>query len=472
MWFSKGTCFRKSFFTGVVVCAGVILLQVAPNQATQWFISPGGNDKSDGTSEATPFKSLSQADSKLAPGDTITVLDGTYPAGLPYGASSITKSGTPNAWITVRAKNRRAPLFSLAESARQNPGDKSVVEWSGISLVNVSYIKLIGLSVQGWNPTHAVVSSSNGICIQSCHHIVVQDCRVSDCSGAGIGGSPEHWIGNEKITGPLDFITLDGNEVSGCAFWSQYDTSGISLWVATSAGLGADPSGYNMIIRRNISYDNANKVGADGKDITTATDGNGIIIDTFETYPYATLVEGNLVYNNCGRGITSTHSSNLTYRYNTCWHNTRNALGAGSPGGPWPLGELEANAGDNILVEDNIAIANSNAWSRALILSANTAVVRNNLLIGPRQVDKIVHLTESGTIVADPKFINPSADPKVADFRLQPGSPALKAANSTPAPSPDLAGTIGRRGEANDLGAYQQPVSVAPASTISPAQQR
>ena len=59
-----------------------------------------------------------------------------------------------------------------------------------------------------------------------------------------------------------------------------------------------------------------------------------------------------------------------------------------------------------------------------------------NLLIGPRQVDKIVHLTESGTIVADPKFINPSADPKVADFRRQPGSPALKAANSTPAPSP------------------------------------
>jgi hypothetical protein len=226
--------------------------------------------------------------------------------------------------------------------------------------------------------------------------------------------------------------------------------------VATSAGLGADPSGYNMIIRRNISHDNANRVGADGRPIETATDGNGIIIDYFQTYPYHTLVEGNLVYNNCGRGITSTHSSNLTYRYNTCWHNTRNVLGVGS-GGPWNTGELEADEGDHVLVEDNIAIANSNTWSKALILSAKTVVLKNNLLIGPRQVDAIVHLTESGTITADPKFINPSADPTVADFRLQAGSPALGAASTTPAPNPDLAGTPRPRDGANDLGAYQHP---------------
>lgn len=449
---NKKTMFQlnKTFLTGVVVCAGVLLLQAAPTHAAEWFISPGGNDTNVGISEAAPFKSLSKADSMLAAGDTITVLDGAYPVG------AITKSGTPDAWITVRAKNRRAPVFSLAESARQNPGNTSVVEWNGFGLVNVAYIKLIGLSVQGWNPNHVAVASGNGICIQSCHHILVKDCRVSDCSGAGIGGSPEHWIGNRVVKGPEDFITIEDSEVSGCAFWCKYDSSGISLWVATSAGLGADPSGYNMIIRRNISHNNANKVGADGKPIETATDGNGIIIDYFQAYPYNTLVEGNLVYNNCGRGITSTHSSNLTYRYNTCWHNTRNVLGVGS-GGPWPTGELEADEGDNVLIEDNIAVANSNAWSKALILSLKTAVLKNNLLIGPRQVEKSVNLTESGTIVAAPKFVNPSVDPTVADFRLQAGSPALGAANSTPAPNPDLAGTTRPQGRTNDLGAYQRP---------------
>ena len=418
---------HRAFLMGVVVCVGGFLLPATPLHATEWFISPSGNDANAGTREETPFQSLSKADSVLAPGDTITILDGVYPIG------AITKSGNPGAWITVRAKNRRAPVFSLAESARRNPGDPGVVEWNVFSLVNVSYIRLIGFRVQGWNPAHAVVGIGNGICLQSCHHIVVRDCQVSDCSGCGIGGSPEHWIGNQRIPGPEDFITIEDNEVSGCAYWSRYDTSGISLWVATSAGLGADPSGYNMIVRRNISHDNANKVGANGQPIETATDGNGIIIDSFQDYPYNTLVEGNLVYNNCGRGITSTHSSNLTYRDNTCWHNTRNRLGVGA-GGPWPTGELEADAGDHVLIENNIAVANNNPWSKALILSVKTAVLRNNLLVGPRQVEKTTGLTETGTLTADPKFINPSADPKVANFHLQAGSPA--------------------RGAAGDLGAY------------------
>ncbi len=410
-----------------MVCAGAFLFPASSLRGTEWFISPGGNDANPGTGEAAPFQTLAKADSMLAPGDTITVLDGTYPVG------AITKSGTPGAWITVRAKNRRVPVFSLAESARLNPGNTGVLEWNGFSLVNVSYIKLTGLRVEGWNPDHLPVSSGHGICIQSCHHIVVQDCQVSDCSGAGIGGSPEHWIGNERIKGVEDFITIEDNEVSGCAFWCKYDTSGISLWVATDAGLGADPCGYNMIVRRNISRDNANKVGADGKPIETASDGNGIIIDYFQNYPYRTLVEGNLVYNNCGRGITSTHSSNLTYRYNTCWHDTRNVLGMGA-GGPWATGELEADDGDHILIEENIAVANSNPWSRALILSAKTVVLRNNVLLGPREVDQAVNLDESGTITANPEFVHPSADPKDADFHLQAGSPALPVSAGWPGP--------------------------------------
>ena len=404
-------------FTALVTCAGCLFLLAVPTHATEWFISPIGSDANPGTSELNAFKSLQKADSMLAPGDTITALDGTYPAG------AITKSGTPGAWITVRARNWRRPTFSLAESARQNPGNKSVPEWNGFGLANVSYVKLIGLTVEGWNPSHAVVSSGHGICIQSCHHITVQDCRVKDCSGAGIGGSPEYWIGNKKVTGPLDFITIEDNEVSGCAYWCQYDTSGISLWVAKDAGLGADPSGYNIVVRRNISRENANKAGMDGKDITTATDGNGIIIDSFEAYPYRTLVEGNLVYNNGGRGVTSTHSSNLTYRHNTCWHNCCNALGIGS-GGPWKTGELDAEVGDNVLIEDNIAVSNNKPWSQALVLSATNAILKNNLLNGPRMVDKIVHLTENGTITDDPRFINPSTDPTVALFRLKTGSPA------------------------------------------------
>jgi parallel beta-helix repeat protein len=434
-------------FIKLVIYVGGFLLLISPLHATEWFISPAGNDANAGTSEGAPFQSLQKADSVVEPGDTITVLDGTYPVG------AITKSGKPEAWITVRAKNRRVPVFSLAESARLDPGHAYMAEYNGFSLVNVAYVKLIGLSVQGWNPDHHAVDSGHGICIQSSHHILIKDCRVSDCSGAGIGGSPEHWIGNQRIKGPEDFITIEDNEVSGCAFWCKYDTSGISLWVATSAGLGADPSGYNMIVRRNISHGNANRIAADGKPVEAATDGNGIIIDYFQDYPYNTLVEGNLVYDNGGRGITSTHSSNLTFRYNTCWHDCINPLGVGS-GGPWDTGELEADDGNNILMEDNIAVANDKAWSKSLLVASKSAVLKNNLFMGPCRVDKEVKLTESGTISGDPKFIRPSADPAVADFRLQARSPALGAGNGTP-PSPDLAGTVRASGTAGDLGAIQ-----------------
>ena len=67
----------------------------------------------------------------------------------------------------------------------------------------------------------------------------------------------------------------------------------------------------------------------------------------------------------------------------------------------------------------------------------------------------------SGTLLdvlmqtADPKLVNPSADPLAANFRLQPGSPAIGAADGAPAPPTDLDGGARPGGHANALGAYQ-----------------
>jgi hypothetical protein len=152
-------------------------------------------------SATSPFQSMFKANSVLAPGDTLILRDGAYPVG------AITKSGAPNAWITVRAKNPRKAILSLELSARQNPRNPGSLEWNGLSLANVFYIKVIGLSMQGWNPKHAAVSSGHGINIQGCHHILIRDCRVKDCSGSGISGSPKWWTGPNKVNGPLDFIT-------------------------------------------------------------------------------------------------------------------------------------------------------------------------------------------------------------------------------------------------------------------------
>ncbi len=448
---------------------GLLLLLIAalPSlaQAAEWFISPIGNDATNsGRSEKSPFQSMHKANTVLAPSDTLILLDGTYPVG------AITKSGAPDAWITVRAKNPRKAILSLELSARQNPGNPGLLEWNCLSLAKVSYIKVIGLSMQGWNPKHATVSSGHGINIQGCHHVLIRDCRAKDCSGSGISGSPELWMGSSKVNGPLDFITVEDNEVSGCAFWNQYLCHGISLWKSHSAGLGADPSGFNCIVRRNISYGNENKVGLGGGPVAKATDGNGIILDCNNDngYPHATLVEGNLVFNNGGRGIHVLKSNNVTVRYNTCWHNNRCRLE-----GTWKQGELESDGSANFHAENNIAVGNTNAWSAALALHSFGAtlpmVLKNNLLFGAREVGQQVALTETGTVRADPRFVNPSTDPAGANFRLQAGSPAIRAGDATPAASPDLAGTTRPQGPANDLGGYQ---FTPPSHRSLPAQYR
>ena len=429
----------------------LIVALSSPAQATEWFISPLGNDATNsGASERSPFQSMFKADSVMAPGDTLTLLDGTYPVG------AITKSGAPRAWITVRAKNPRKAILSLELSAKQDPLNPGLLERNCLSLANVFYVKVIGLSMQGWNPKHATVGSGHGINIQGCHHILIRNCRVKDCSGSGISGSPEVWTGSNKVNGPLDFITIEDNEVSGCAFWNQYLCSGISVWKSHSAALGVDPSGFNCVIRRNMSYGNENKVGPWGGPVAKATDGNGIILDCNNDngYPHATLVEGNLVFNNGGRGIHVLKSDNITVRYNTCWHNNRCRLD-----GTWKRGELESDGSAGFRAEDNIAAGNTNTWSAALALHSFgptlSMVLKNNLLFGAREVNQQVALSETGTLRVDPRFVKPSDDPAVADFRLQGGSPAIRAGDATPAPSPDLAGIPRPQGPVNDLGAYK-----------------
>lgn len=389
-------------------------------RAAEYFVSPtSGNDSNAGTSESSALKSWDAVEKRLGPGDVVTLLPGTYPP------ISMTKSGTADAWITVRAKEPRQAIISLA--AGWHDGSSKCVDLS-----NVAYVKIIGLKVVGCASTdHTIVDAQHGISINGCHHVLVQNCRVQDCSGSGIGGYDQYWDKTGLHHGVLDFITIEGNEVSGCAFWCKYLSSGISMCNAKDAGLGKDPSGYNFVIRNNICYGNENKIGEytkDIKDVATATDGNGIIIDYFypnNHYPLSVLVEGNLCFNNGGRGIHVFHSNNTTVRFNTCWHNNRNKLF-----GSWSQGELEADWADGYEAADNIAVANGDArWSAALCVHASTSptTLISNQFFGPREIDSAVKLTESGTKTDAPLFVNASTNHATANFHLQPNSPSVHA---------------------------------------------
>ena len=84
-------------------------------------------------------------------------------------------------------------------------------------------------------------------------------------------------------------------------------------------------------MRNNVSHDNLTKTG-------NHTDGNGIIIDDFQStqtsgfqnYTFPTLVDGNVVYNNGGKGIAVHWSDNVTIRNNTAYHNNTDNKNTGT----------------------------------------------------------------------------------------------------------------------------------------------
>ena len=89
-------------------------LAASPVSATTYHISTTGADSNSGTSPGSAWKTFAFAVPRLAPGDTLVLLEGTYtPAEhgnlriLCGSGSPNAKHGTASAPITVRAQNQR-----------------------------------------------------------------------------------------------------------------------------------------------------------------------------------------------------------------------------------------------------------------------------------------------------------------------------------------------------------------------------
>ena len=79
-----------------------------------------------------------------------------------------------------------------------------------------------------------------------------------------------------------DYLTIQGNTVYQCAFYSTLDGSGISIYEPVASD---NLAGFHNVISNNISYANNNLAGAQ-------SDGNGIIIDDGDTQGPDTLMRG------------------------------------------------------------------------------------------------------------------------------------------------------------------------------------
>jgi parallel beta-helix repeat protein len=362
---------------------------------TVYYVDTNGNDNANGSAES-PFRTIGQAlNADLNPGDEIVVRAGTYNESL-----NIDQGGSAAGDITIRAEEPGTALIRPPSGS-----------WNAIS-VNANYV-----TIQGFDIANA---AGDGIEANSVHHITVADNIVHDNGESGIQFNYS------------EFIIVEGNETYGNASSGWF--SGISIYQNRNVSGDTTTPGYRTIIRDNITHDNVTQSGAH-------TDGNGIIIDDFQStqtdgypnYTYPTLVENNIAYGNGGKGIQVTWSDYVTVSNNTAYHNNVDLQNDGT----W-RGEISNAQSSNNTFINNIAVADPS------INSNNTAIDNNSY--GGYSNDNVVwedNVLYNGTagqmsastdggnaapsaadgnlIGVDPGFVNPEN----GDFSISAGSVAF-----------------------------------------------
>jgi parallel beta helix pectate lyase-like protein/uncharacterized protein DUF1565 len=165
-------------------------------------------------------------------------------------------------------------------------------------------------------------------------------------------------------------------------------------------------------------------------------------------------IENNIVHNNQGCGLHGWHQpSNSVIVNNLSFHNGVCGLVIGGDG----------FTASGMFVANNILYGN---LSRGMYESGTTgANTYQNNLVFANATNTIIRSTStvSGTIVADPQFVDYRADGS-GQYQLRSTSPAIDAGTSTNAPTIDFTGRARPQGAGFDIGPYEYSAAETPSS--------
>jgi hypothetical protein len=182
----------RSLLRRAVAMLGCVVL----GEAATYYLSPAGSDRSDGRSEASPWKTFSKAFSKMKHGDELVLLDGVYSEAARTGY--ISYLGEHSGQIPSGAA-ASSPTVVRAD----HPGKVKVIGglFLGRTFRKDSYITIRGITFEG--PSLLFNTS----------YVTLKDCGFHDLSnggGAVFGiGSNDHAQGN------------DHNLVEDCWMWGR-----------------------------------------------------------------------------------------------------------------------------------------------------------------------------------------------------------------------------------------------------------
>ncbi|WP_405873928.1 right-handed parallel beta-helix repeat-containing protein [Streptomyces zaomyceticus] len=401
-----------------------------------YFVSPEGSDSNPGTSAGAPFRTLQKAADSAGPGDTVSIMNGTY-SERSAGSNVLTikRSGRPGAPITFTAHPGHQPVIHPVQA------------WNGIGVYGASYISIKNLEIRGNNAALNLAGAERGSkkgdptyntnCISierdrstgaSSHHIEVTGNKVHACAGGGISAIES------------DHVTISANHVYSNSWYTVYATSGISVLTPRDVG-SSDTRTYKIRITGNRVHDNETKIKWER--CRCYSDGNGIIIDTLKgdaghpAYGGRVLVAGNLSYDNGGSGIHSYKSQHVDIVHNTAYLNGRSTRMKS-------YANIFAHDSTDVRLLNNIAYGRPGQATNSKSRNVDVTYDYNVYFGGKAPEVKGPH-----DIVADPKFADAGTTADTA-FRLRDGSPAIGSG------TPFTAVTTGTRrtGGAPDRGAY------------------
>ena len=336
-----------------------------------------GNDGNNGTSLATPWKTIQYAMDNAAPGNTVLIRTGTY-----YEALQVNVSGTAGNAITFKNYNNENVYIDGNNTAITllYIADQSNLVIQGLVFQNTLGNNSAGVVIEGncativfkknkirninWTASAAKIPSSTN----NSNPFLVYGNNASNAINNIVIDSNE--VSN-NITGFSESLTLDGN-INGFSITnnSVHDNLNIGILCAGNYLVSSNPAtdnARNGSVKNNVVYNCVSNYATSG----------GIYIDGGKTI----IVEKNKVYGN-GYGIEIGAeelgtTSAITVRDNLIFDNTIAGLAIGGYNFPSTGQVIDCIIENNTFVKND----NTNSGNGEIVISkASNCIFRNNIL--------------------------------------------------------------------------------------------
>jgi hypothetical protein len=294
---------------------------------------------------------------------------------------------------------------------------------------------------------------------------------VSDSAwGAKIVGN-----GTEAMwTNDGDYVDIKGFDITGTGrlgilnYGSFVLVSGNHVLNLTVSG-GCTGNGGAGIVNADYTASDNDIIGNVVHDIGTPGGCNGV------QGIYHSCLRGhiynNIVYRVSAYGIHLWHAANKVKIAN----NTVFANGSSGMGGGIEIGDGDSPGGvvlDSTVVANNIVYSNPASSIIEYCYSGENCIgpqniITHNLVNGNGSGISLRVGTASGTITANPQFVNYTAD-STGNYHLQAGSHAIDSGSAAYAPATDLDGVVRPQGRAPDIGAYEYVATGTPVEAVGP----